>query len=79
MINRSNTEYFDGVKFGGNLTFGNGAANFEQFTFKTGFEKKFFDLIIFKTNLEYRKKTVISPDIIKYNNYQITANIGYTF
>lgn len=78
-INRKNTKLFNSVKIGGNVTFGYGAAEFEQYTFKTGFEKRIYEVLILKTNFEYRRKIVLSPEITKYNNYQVTANLVYTF
>lgn len=74
-----NTKLFNSMKFGGNVTFGYGAAEFEQYTFKTGLENKFFDILLLKTNIEYRRKIVIAPEITKYNNYQATVNLVYIF
>ena len=73
--------YLDLIKMGGNVTFGGGVSNFEQFTFKMGINKKLIDIISFNINSEYRRKVIINDiyNIEKFNNYQITANIGYIF
>ena len=79
MLSLKKRKFFKTINFGGNISFGSGAANFEQYTFKVSFDKNIYDMLILKTNCEYKRKIVIGNELQYFNNYQITANLAYTF
>ena len=79
MIGLKKRKFFKSIDFGGNISFGNGLANFEQYTFKSSFIKGIYDILLLKINGEIKRKIVIADELQYYNNYQITANLSYTF
>ena len=79
MLSLKKRKFFKTINFGGNISFGSGASNFEQYTFKVSYDKNIYDMLILKTNCEYKRKIVIGNELQYFNNYQITANLAYTF
>ena len=72
-------KHFKSMDFGGNISYGNGLINYEQYTFKCSLNKQFYDVLLFRVNYEYKRKIVISDKLLYYNNYVVTANLAYTF
>ena len=79
MIGLKKRKYFKSIDFGGNISFGNGLADFEQYTFKSSFIKDIYNMLVLRINGEIKRKIVIGDELQYYNNYQITANLAYTF
>ena len=79
MITLKERKHFKSINFGGNISFGNGTIDYEQYTFKLAFTKSIYDMLLLKTNYEYKRKIVIGNELQYFNNYQITANLAYTF
>ena len=79
MFGLKKIKFFKSIDFGGNISIGNGSSEFSQFSFKTSVSKSIYELLLFKSNFEYKRKITYGESIDLFNNYQITANLIYTF
>tara|TARA_A100001015_G_scaffold266799_1_gene316300 strand:+ start:12 stop:857 length:846 start_codon:yes stop_codon:yes gene_type:complete len=76
-INKLN--FFKSIDFGGNISMGNGSSEFSQYALKTSLSKSIYDILLFKSNFEYKRKITYGESANLFNNYQLTANLIYTF
>ncbi len=46
MITLKERKHFKSINFGGNISFGNGTIDYEQYTFKLAFTKSIYDMLL---------------------------------
>ena len=79
MFGLNKLNFFKSIDIGGNISIGNGTSEFSQYALKTSLSKSIYDILLFKSNFEYKRKITYGESVNLFNNYQITANLIYTF